>query len=226
MSSHSYDVLVRLSPQVPPGMVERAAEWTEDSVPSPAVPAASVILLRDSDNGLQTYLLHRHAQMPFAASMVVFPGGRVDPVDADGLDPIRRCAIRETAEETGVVLAETDLHPWARWITPEFEPRRYDTWFSVAIMPAGQNAADISGETERAEWSTPQAALVAERSGVIKLLPPTMSILIELADCPTAADVIDHVHERQIEPVLPRVVETPDGWQFSYPQAGSRETFQ
>ena len=93
MPSHSYDVLVRLSPQVPPSMVERAAEWTEDSVPSPAVPAASVILLRDGDNGLETYLLHRHALMPFAASMVVFPGGRVDPVDlvdpvdTDRLDP-------------------------------------------------------------------------------------------------------------------------------------------
>jgi len=219
MPSHSYDVLARLSPQVPPGMVERAAEWTEESVPRPAVPAASVILLRDGDNGLETYLLHRHAQMPFAASMVVFPGGRVDPVDTDGLDPIRRCAVRETTEETGVVLAETDLHPWARWITPELEPRRYDTWFFVAVMPGGQNAADISGETERAEWSTPQAALVAERSSVIKMLPPTMSILIELADCPTVADVIDHVHERQIEPVLPGVVRVPDGWRFRYPQA-------
>ena len=226
MPSHSYDVLVRLSPQVPPSMVERAAEWTEDSVPSPAVPAASVILLRDSDNGLQTYLLHRHAQMPFAASMVVFPGGRVDPVDADGLDPIRRCAIRETAEETGVVLAETDLHPWARWITPEVEPRRYDTWFFVAIMPAGQNAADISGETDRAEWSTPQAALVAERSGMIKMLPPTMSILIELADLGTSGAVISRARGREVEPVLPKVVQTPDGWQFSYPQAGSRETFR
>ena len=223
MPSHSYDVLGRLSPQVPPGMVKRAGEWTEDSVPSPAVPAASVILLRDSDNGLETYLLHRHAQMPFAASMVVFPGGRVDPVDTDGLDPIRRCAIRETTEETGVLLAETDLHPWARWITPECEPRRYDTWFFVAIMPAGQNAADISGETERAEWSTPQAALVAERSGVIKMLPPTMSILIELADCSTVADVIDHVHERQIEPVLPGLVKVPDGWRFRYPQAPAGE---
>jgi 8-oxo-dGTP pyrophosphatase MutT (NUDIX family) len=210
-------------------MVERAAEWTEDSVPSPAVPAASVILLRDGDNGLETYLLHRHALMPFAASMVVFPGGRVDPVDlvdpvdTDRLDPIRRCAIRETAEETGVVLADPDLHPWARWITPEFEPRRYDTWFFVAIMPAGQNAADISGETERAEWSTPQAALVAERSGVIKMLPPTMSILIELADCPTVADAIDHAHERQIEPVLPGLAKVPDGWRFRYPTAPAGE---
>jgi 8-oxo-dGTP pyrophosphatase MutT (NUDIX family) len=227
MPSDSYGVLVRLSPQVAPGMVERAAGWTEDSVPSRAVPAASVILLRDGHDGLETYLLHRHAQMPFAASMVVFPGGRVDATDAHGgIDPVRRCAIRETAEETGVVLAESDLHPWAHWITPEIEPRRYDTWFFVAIMPAGQNASDASGETERAEWSTPQAALVAERSGMIKMLPPTMSILIELADLGTSGAVISRARGREVEPVQPKVVETPDGWQFSYPQAGSRETFR
>ena len=79
--------------------------------------------------------------------MVVFPGGRVDAVDisSEG-DPIRRCALRETSEETGVVLTETDLHPWAHWITPEIEPRRYDTTFFVAAVPDDQQAADISGE--------------------------------------------------------------------------------
>ena len=47
MPSHSYDVLIRLAPEVPAAMVERAALWTRDSVPSTAAPAASVILLRD-----------------------------------------------------------------------------------------------------------------------------------------------------------------------------------
>ena len=65
MASHSYDVLGRLKPQVPAGMVERATLWTPDSVPSVATPAASVILLRDGQDGLETYLLHRHALMPF-----------------------------------------------------------------------------------------------------------------------------------------------------------------
>ena len=224
MPSHSYDVLVRLRPQVPKDMAERAALWTGDSVPSVAAPAASVILLRDGHDGLETYLMHRHAQMPFAASMVVFPGGRVDAMDArGGIDPLRHCAIRETAEETSVVLAESDLHPWAHWITPEMEPRRYDTLFFVAVIPAGHDAADISGETDRAEWSTPNKALAAERSGMIKMLPPTMSILIELADLTTTVAVINRAQHRQVETVLPKVVETPDGWQFSYPQAGCRE---
>jgi 8-oxo-dGTP pyrophosphatase MutT (NUDIX family) len=225
MPSHSYDVLARLRPQVPAGMVERAARWTRDSIPSVAAPAASVILLRDGEHGLVTYLLHRHALMPFAASMVVFPGGRVDPIDAEiGLDPIRRCAIRETAEETGVLLDEAALFPWARWITPEIEPRRYDTWFFVAAMPEDQEAVDISGETDLAEWSAPRKALTDERSGLIKMLPPTMSILIELADRATVTEVINHATDRQIEPVLPRLVETESGWQFRYPQTHSPET--
>jgi 8-oxo-dGTP pyrophosphatase MutT (NUDIX family) len=226
MPSHSYDMLARLNPVVPAAMAELAARRPPDAVPSVAVPAASVVLLRDSEIGLETYLLHRHARMLFAPSTVVFPGGRVDPVDHDGPDPIdpnsiRRCAIRETAEETGVVLTQPDLHPWAHWITPEIEPRRYDTWFFVAAMPADLEAADISGETERAEWSTPREAMAAERSGVIRLMPPTMSILIELADLGSVEAVIKHALDRQIEEVLPKVVETPHGWQFRYPRVAA-----
>jgi 8-oxo-dGTP pyrophosphatase MutT (NUDIX family) len=220
MPSHSYDVLIRLAPRIPAEMVERAAQWTADSVPSPAAPAASVILLRDGEAGLDTYLLHRHARMAFAPSMVVIPGGRVDPADASGgHDPIRRCALRETAEETGVVLTEADLRPWAHWITPEIEPRRYDTRFFVAAMPADQGASDISGETDRAQWRTPRHALADERSGRIRMLPPTMSILMELADLLTVAEVINRATDRQIEPVLPILVRSDSGWEFRYPQA-------
>jgi 8-oxo-dGTP pyrophosphatase MutT (NUDIX family) len=221
MPTHSYAVLIRLSPDVPAAMLERAAQWTRDSVPSLPAAAASVILLRDGPSGLETYLLHRHARMAFAPSMVVFPGGRLDAVDTSGEgDPIRRCALRETSEETGVVLTETDLHPWAHWITPEIEPRRYDTTFFVAAMPDDQEAADISGETDHADWSTPGEALAAQRTGRISMLPLTMSILIELADLATVADVINQTIDRTIEPVLPQLVETNSGWQFRYPGAG------
>jgi 8-oxo-dGTP pyrophosphatase MutT (NUDIX family) len=225
MPTHSYDVLIRLAPEVPAAMMERAAKWTRYSVPSIAAAAASVILLRDGVSGLETYLLHRHARMAFAPSMAVFPGGRVDAVDTSGEgDPIRRCALRETSEETGVVLTEPDLYLWAHWITPEFEPRRYDTTFFLAAMPDDQEATDISGETDHADWSTPGEALAAERSRRILMLPPTMSILIELADLATVAEAISQTIDRKIEPVLPQLVETESGWQFQYPRAGPRET--
>jgi glyoxylase-like metal-dependent hydrolase (beta-lactamase superfamily II)/8-oxo-dGTP pyrophosphatase MutT (NUDIX family) len=217
---HSWDVLARLSLAVPARLVALAEERREagSAAAAPAL-AASVILVRDTRAGLETYLLHRHARMPFAASMVVFPGGRVDSVDgAGGGDPLRTCAVRETLEETGVRLREDDLVPWAHWITPEIEQRRYDTFFFVAALPAGEVAADVSGETDSADWEVPRAALAAAERGDISLMPPTMSILLELADADSVAGLMAVAKDRVIEPVLPLLVRTDDGWTFAYPR--------
>ena len=224
MPSHSLDVLARLMPRIPERLVERAAAWTEKSVPVDAALAASVVLLRETEAGLETYLLHRHARMGFAASMVVFPGGGLDPADRADADPVRRCAVRETEEETGVRLAPDALRPWAHWVTPELEPRRYDTFFYVAELPPGQQADDRSGETDRAEWSTPAAALADEQAGRIGLMPPTLSILVELAELDSLADVRRAAAGRVIERVLPRLVRNGDEWRFDYPRPGRGES--
>ena len=218
MASHSLDVLSRLVRRVPDDMVARARAWRPGAQSAPAAPAASVILLRDGPDGLETYLLHRHARMSFAASMVVFPGGKVDPVDRQQPDPILSCAVRETEEETGVRLAPGELQPWAYWVTPQVEPRRYDTHFFVAELPRGQEAADVSGETDCAEWSTPAAAVEAQRAGQIAMMPPTLSILLELIDLGSVASVRQAAADRVIERVLPELIETSDGWQFRYPR--------
>jgi 8-oxo-dGTP pyrophosphatase MutT (NUDIX family) len=87
--------------------------------------AATVVLLRDSDAGIEAWLLTRIRQLVFAGGMAVFPGGRVDGADADlpfaeatlryavarmgGSDVQARAvlgaAIRELFEETGVLLS-------------------------------------------------------------------------------------------------------------------------
>jgi 8-oxo-dGTP pyrophosphatase MutT (NUDIX family) len=220
VASNSLDVLGRLSPVVPSALAARADARGDGDQPVAASAAASVVLLRELDGELQTYLLHRHARMPFAASMVVFPGGRVDAEDeVEGVDPVRRCALRETEEETGVRLADADLHDWAHWVTPELEPRRYDTRFYVAALPHGQHARDISGETDRAAWTVPSAALAQFRRGELALMPPTCSILMELADATSLAAVLDLARGRQIHRVLPRLERTEHGWAFCYPRA-------
>jgi 8-oxo-dGTP pyrophosphatase MutT (NUDIX family) len=218
VSSHSLDVLATLSPRVPDSVSARAAGWSAQDVPAVPAAAASVVLLRDGRDGLETYLLLRHARMPFAASMVVFPGGRVDREDTSpGADPIRACALRETEEETGVVLDDADLQEWAHWITPEFEPRRYDTHFFVAAMPAGQEARDISGETDSASWCALRAALVQHHRGEIALMPPTLSILVELAEVASTSAVRELSRGRVVESVLPRLVRSGGSWVFEYP---------
>ena len=103
-------------PRIPERLVERAAAWTEKSVPVDAALAASVVLLRETEAGLETYLLHRHARMGFAASMVVFPGGGLDPADRGGRRPgAARCGRpRRRPASAG----PDALRPWAHWVTP------------------------------------------------------------------------------------------------------------
>ena len=80
-----------------------------------------MLLLRDGPSGIEVFMQVRHRDMAFASGALVFPGGRVDPEDhalaADAdlspataqLDPLagalRVAAIRETFEESGVLLA-------------------------------------------------------------------------------------------------------------------------
>src|SRR5215470_9585233 len=83
----------------------------------------------------------------------------------------------------GLVLRSDLLRPWARWITPVTEERRYDTRFFAAALPAGQRARDVSGEADDAAWVAPGEAIAAARRKEIFLLPPTAVTLGELAAC-------------------------------------------
>lgn len=68
-----------------------------------------------------------------------------------------------------------------RWVTPPFAPRRFDTWFFVAEVPAGQHPEIHSGELVSGEWIEPARALYEWEQGRILLAPPTLHILRTLA---------------------------------------------
>jgi len=127
------------------------------------------------------------------------------------------CSLAELLARRGLVLRADLLTPWARWITPEFSPRRYDTWFFAAAMPAGQvtaltgGAGPESGESVSATWMRPADALEAARTGQITLLPPTAVTLAELAAHRDVAGIL--AQRRRITPLLPRlVVEEERAW--------------
>jgi 8-oxo-dGTP pyrophosphatase MutT (NUDIX family) len=229
--------------ELPPPTAEligRARQFRLDgSAPVPPKPSATVVVLRDGPSGLETFMLRRVAAMAFAAGMHVFPGGVVDPSDAScpGLaDPLVATAIRETFEETGLLLAageadpaalEADrlallghrsslaavlarhgltpradaLHPWSRWITPEFEPRRYDTAFFVAAVRDVDRARDLGGESDAAGWVRPQDALAAADRGDWLLMPPTKITLREMLPYSRVADVVAAAARRDVRPI-------------------------
>lgn len=243
--------------------------------------AASVLLLRAAAGqpGTEVYMLRRARSMKFAPGASAFPGGSVDPRDAedevawagpdaaawgellDAPPSLARAlvcaAVRETFEESGVLLAgpaagtlvadtsgadwEADrtalldrslslaqllarrglmlrsdlLRPWARWITPVTEARRYDTRFFAAALPPGQRTRDVGGEAEQVAWTRPADALQAARERELFLLPPTTACLAGLARYPdvTAALTAEH----SMRPVTPAVVQVDGAFWLTVP---------
>ncbi|WP_432985029.1 NUDIX hydrolase [Dactylosporangium sp. CA-233914] len=90
----------------------------------------------------------------------------------------RELGFAEFLSRNGLVLRSDLLVPWSRWITPEFEPRRFDTYFFAALLPKGQVTRDVGGEADDTVWCAP--ALAAD--GRYKMLPPTRYTLLELAE--------------------------------------------
>jgi 8-oxo-dGTP pyrophosphatase MutT (NUDIX family) len=111
----------------------------------------------------------------------------------------------------GLVLRSDLLGPWARWITPEFEERRYDTWFFLAVLPAGQRTRDVSGEADHTVWLRPAEAAAGYDRGELSMLPPTITTLRALVPYASAAAALAAAAARDLTPVLARATLDDDG---------------
>ncbi|MFC0533588.1 NUDIX hydrolase [Phytohabitans kaempferiae] len=120
--------------------------------------------------------------------------------------------LAEVLARRGLVLRSDLLGAWARWITPEFETRRFDTYFFVAALPEGQVPRDVSGEADHTMWVRPGDAVARYRAGEIAMLPPTVVLLRNLAEYPDVAAVLAAAADRDAAtPVMPRAELAPDG---------------
>lgn len=115
----------------------------------------------------------------------------------------RTLAMAELLDRRRLVLRSDLLRPWAHWVTPEFEPRRFDTKFLVAAVPPRQRARDVSGEADLAEWVPVGVALADVSAGRRAMLPPTVAVLRDLAEHQDVSSVL--AAPRRIERVLPRL---------------------
>ena len=232
--------------------------------------ASTIIVVRDGAEGIEAYLMRRQTSMAFAAGMYVFPGGGMQPSDVTdevswaGPSPAEwasrlECdesqarglvvaAVRETFEETGVLLAGPDestvlsdtssldmqaaratleagelsfgdflrghdlvlrsdlIGAWAHWITPTFEPRRYDTRFFVAALPEGQRVGEMSREADHATWVPLSEVLRRVEAGEAAMMPPTVVACREVAEH-SAATILAAASERTIRTIVPRLIE-------------------
>ncbi|MFF3872523.1 NUDIX hydrolase [Streptomyces sp. NPDC001978] len=116
----------------------------------------------------------------------------------------RDLSFAEFLDRRGLVLRSDLLGAWTRWITPEFESRRYDTWFFVAALPEGQRTRNASTEADRTVWIRPHEAADGYDKGELMMMPPTIATLRQLFPYDTAAEVLAAAPARDMTPVLAR----------------------
>lgn len=92
---------------------------------------------------------------------------------------------------------------WSRWVTPEQEPKRYDTRFFLARLPQHEDleASPDGQETTALTWLLPAEALHRHRAGQLPLAPPTFRTLEELSDHSTL-DALWQEAERRTAPTV------------------------
>lgn len=123
----------------------------------------------------------------------------------------RDLSFAEFLDRRGLVLRSDLLGAWARWITPEFEPKRYDTWFFVAALPEGQRTRNASTEADRTVWIAPAEATAGYDAGELLMMPPTVSTLRALLPYATPEDALAASAARDLTPVLARASLGGDG---------------
>ncbi|MBE3074659.1 MAG: NUDIX hydrolase [Actinobacteria bacterium] len=223
-------------------------------------------------SAVDVFMLRRVPTMAFAPQMMVFPGGGVDPRDADpdlpwaGPSPAEWgrvliadeatarelvvAAVREVFEECGVLLAgpgadsvvgDVSGPQWqaersallsrevslaqmlirrglvlrsdllsarAHWITPEFQPKRYDTRIFAALLPVGQIADDQTSEADHAGWVDSARLLEDYAKGLALMLPPTVVCVEQVAAASSAAEFL--AAEVRVAPIMPVLIRTDD----------------
>ena len=123
----------------------------------------------------------------------------------------RDLSLAELLSGRGLALRADLLRPFAHWITPPEERRRYDTKFFAALLPTGQEARDVSGEADEAVWTTPRTAPTEHAGGTRPMLPPTIHTLGQLEPFHDAGAALAGSPPAPLEPISPTFEETPEG---------------
>ena len=207
------------------GTDDRMRAWAERLGPmsaepgGTAIPAATVVLLRDSADGIETLVLQRNSKIAFGG-MWVFPGGRVDTGDREGNapgDPVadvmlaaRNAAVREVAEEAGLLVEADELVVYAALEPPRDRAEAVrDVVLRRARAPAGDVVVD-GGEIHEYAWVRPADGIMRRDAGEIELAPPTWVTLHDFAQFATVDEALATVDRREPELFETRIASVDD----------------
>jgi 8-oxo-dGTP pyrophosphatase MutT (NUDIX family) len=243
---------------------------------TPIRPAATVILMRESLDGFEIFMVKRSTRSSFG-SLYVFPGGKIDAEDsspaiyqhceglsddqasaklglpADGLAYWVAC-IRECFEEAGILLTNkhddllkdlnmldeyrqqlnsgditfndiclkhelrlraNNIVPCAHWVTPDIEPKRFDTRFFIAKVHSEQLGVHDGFELTESLWISPSEALKKFHEGEMNMIMPTIKTLTKLNEFSSRDEVFNYfqaIEDGGISAILPKFIKKDGAW--------------
>jgi len=154
---------------------------------------------------------------PHAHEVVTDTTGEDWEADRAALES-RELAMTEFLNRRGLVLRTDLLGAWGAWLTPVFEPKRYRTWFFVALLPEGQRTRDVSTESSQVTWLPAADAVAMAERGEMLMLPPTYLTSLEVAQHADPAAVVAAARDRTVEMHTPALEALDEGWTLSMPE--------
>jgi 8-oxo-dGTP pyrophosphatase MutT (NUDIX family) len=140
-------------------------DWWADALDTDPAGASSLVVAAARELFEETGVLLADASVPELERLAVAE---------------HRRGLADVLTTAGLRLRSDLLRPWANWITPPGNPRRYDTFFFLAALPDGQQAHMLTTEAESARWARPADLLAEHAAGTLAMMPPTLAMLIDL----------------------------------------------
>tara|TARA_B100001123_G_scaffold101667_1_gene117489 strand:- start:10863 stop:11603 length:741 start_codon:yes stop_codon:yes gene_type:complete len=165
----------------------RYRKWESDHEKrgtSELIPAATVVIMRDSESAIELLMLRKNSKVAFGG-MWVFPGGKIDETDRvfdsygklDELATATNAAVRETFEESSVSIAKENLFWFSHWVPPPITPKRFATYFFATSFSDDEQVVIDDSEIIEHKWFRPNEAISLRDEGEIELAPPTWMTL-------------------------------------------------
>ena len=170
---------------------------------SDLIPAATVVIMRDSESGIELLMLRKNSKVAFGG-MWVFPGGKIDETDkvinsdgsVDELATATSAAVRETFEEAALSVSQENLCWFSHWVPPAITPKRFSTYFFATRLLDGDEVTIDDSEIIEHNWFRPHEAINLRDAGEIELAPPTWVTLNRLISFTSVEDALKDLNAK------------------------------
>jgi 8-oxo-dGTP pyrophosphatase MutT (NUDIX family) len=214
-SDASAAIRARVAPAGRGARPERLLTALGEPLADEAALALHVAACRETFEESGVLLAYDRSGAPCSGERVARLQGRREAVAGDG------SAFVSLLEQEDLYLDLAPLVYWSHWITPSLEPKRFDTRFFAVAVPPGQAASADRSELSEHAWVKPARVREALERREIRVVPPTLLTLEDLAESHAThgslAAMLEAERDRPTPPVMPRIDVRPDAFRVVMP---------